>query len=510
VPKTIEPKSNSRWLLTASSVLAALLYAIDSTIVNVALPHIQGSLQATQDQTAWVITSYIVTSAICMPLAGWLGTRFGLRPVLLLSIAGFTIGSMLCGLATDLTEIVVFRMLQGSCGAALLPLVQVLLLQEYPREQHGRVTALWGMGVLVGPIIGPTLGGWLTDELSWRWAFYVNVPVGIVSYLGLLASAPKTPGDSRRPFDMTGFVLLSLALGLFQLMIDRGQTKDWFDSTEILAEAFFSAVALYMFIAHSLTHARPFVDLRLFRDRNYLISLALMFAIGAAVFSPTVLLPGFLQQLQGYSATQAGVLLAARGVASVVAMLLVGRLVDRIDIRIPMGIGVAAASLSLWMMGKFSVDTPAPIIVLSGLLQGFGPPLTFVPLTVAAFGTLSGGQRTEAGALLTLTRNLGASIGISAVVALLARSTQINTSYLGEHFTAYSTSRWQLIGADPGNNLTTATLIGEIRRQAAAIAYANDFNVMAALILLALPLVFAMKIQRRTKGTAELSAGGDH
>jgi MFS transporter, DHA2 family, multidrug resistance protein len=488
------PAGGSRSLLTISTVLATMLFTIDSTIVNVALPHMQGSLQATQDQAAWIITSYIVVSAIMTPLAGWLGTRFGLRPIMLWSIAGFTLGSMLCGLATSLDQIVAFRIVQGAAGAALVPLAQVVLLQEYPRDQHARVTALWGMGVLVGPVIGPTLGGWLTDELSWRWAFYINVPVGVISFLGVFASMRTGGGDARRPFDVTGFVLLSLALGLFQLMLDRGQTSDWFESTEIIAEAFFAAVCCYMFVAHSLTSRRPFVDFRLFRDRNFTISLLVMFAVGVAVFSPTVLMPGFLQQLQGYSPTQAGMLVAARGVSSMAAMLIAGKLVGRVDLRLIMAVGVGSAAISLWMMGMFSLDTPAWMVVAAGLLQGFGAPLTFVPLTFAAFGTLAGAQRTEAGVLLTLTRNIGASVGISAVVALLARSTQQNHSYLVEHFTPYAAMRWSAIAAQPGDPASSALLLGEITRQAAAISYSNDFYLLAAATCVALPLVLLLRV----------------
>jgi DHA2 family multidrug resistance protein len=494
------PAGDARTLLSISTVLATMLYTIDSTIVNVALPHMQGSLQATQDQSAWILTSYIVVSAIMTPLAGWLGTRFGLRPVMLWSIAGFTIGSMLCGLATSLEQIVAFRIMQGAAGAALVPLSQVVLLQEFPREQHAKVTALWGMGVLVGPVIGPTLGGWLTDELSWRWAFYINVPIGLLSFLGMLASMRRGGGDARRPFDVTGFVLLSLALGLFQLMLDRGQTSDWFESTEIIAEAFFAAIFFYMFIAHSLTSARPFVDFRLFRDRNFTVSLLVMFAVGVAVFSPTVLMPGFLQQLQGYSPTQAGVLVASRGLSSMAAMLVAGRLVGRLDLRLIMGVGVGSAAVSLWMMGNFSLDTPAWMVVGAGLLQGFGAPLTFVPLTLAAFGTLAGAQRTEAGVLLTLTRNIGASVGISVAVALLARSTQQNHSYLAEHFTPYAAMRWSALAASPGDPGSSAMLLGEISRQAAAISYSNDFYVLAAATALALPLVLLLRVERNAVG----------
>ncbi|MCP5329140.1 MAG: DHA2 family efflux MFS transporter permease subunit [Steroidobacteraceae bacterium] len=488
------PTDSRRLLLSLAIVLATMLYTIDSTIVNVALPHMQGTLQATQDQAAWILTSYIVVSAVMTPLAGWLGTRYGLRPVMLWSIAGFTLGSMLCGLATDLGQMVGFRILQGASGAALVPLAQVVLLQEFPREQHAKVTAMWGMGVLLGPVIGPTLGGWLTDEYSWRWAFYINLPVGVLSFVGLLATMRRGDGDAHRLFDLTGFILLSLAIGLFQLMLDRGQGEDWFESTEIVAEAFFAALCFYMFIAHSLTRQRPFVDLQLFRDRNFVLALIVMFAIGVAIFSPTVLLPGFLQQLQGYSPTQAGWLTAARGVSAMLAMLAAGRLVGRVDPRLLMATGVGATAVSLWMMGQFTLDTSAAQVVAAGLLQGCGAPLTFVPLSVVAFGTLSGPQRTEAGVLLTLTRNIGASVGISASMALLARSTQINQAYLTEHFTPYAALRWAAIAAQPGDPGSSARVLGEIGRQAAGISYANDFYIMAAATALALPLVLLLRI----------------
>ena len=493
---------SARWLLTGSAMLATLLYTIDATIVNVALPHIQGSLSATQDQAAWIVTSYIVVSAIATPLAGWLGTRYGLRRILVGGIIGFTLGSMLCGLATGLTEMVVFRVLQGAFGAALVPLSQVLLLQEFPREQHGRIMALWGMGVLVGPVIGPTLGGWLTDTLSWRWAFYINLPVGVIATFGTLAAMPKSTADRRRPFDLTGFVLLSLALGLFQLLLDRGQTMDWFESGEIVAEALLAALALYMFAVHALTSRHPFVDLKLFRDRNFTLSLGVMFAIGLTVISPTVLLPNFLQQLQGYSPTQAGVLIAVRGVAAVVAMMVAGRLIGRVDLRVLMATGVSAAAVSLVMMAGFSLDTPAHVVVLAGLIQGLGAPLTFVPLSVAAFATLPDSGRSEAGALLTLIRNIGGSVGISMVVALLQRSTQTNRAYLAEHFTLYATGRWEALGALPAADPGTARLVGELGRQAGAIGYANDFYLLGALTLLALPLVLVLRMRRAPSASA--------
>ncbi len=480
-------------MLSLATVLCTLLFTVDSTIVNVALPHMRGSLQATQDQIAWVLTSYIVVGAIATPLAGWLGSRFGLRRVLAISVVGFTLGSVACGFATGLGEMVAFRMVQGLFGAALVPLAQVALLQEYPPEQHGRVMALWTMGMLVGPIIGPTLGGYLTDTLSWRWAFFINVPIGLLAYFGLLEGLAAEHDDHSRPFDWTGFILLSLALGLFQLMMDRGQTLDWFESTEVVAEGFFAAVLGFMFVVHSMTTRHAFVDPTLFRDRNFLIAVTLMFVIGLSMLSPSVLLPSFLQSLQGYTPTQAGTLQAVRGVSAIVAVMIAGRLVGRIDPRILVGAGVLFSAISLLMLGGFSLDTPRAQVIIAGIAQGCGAPLIVVPLSVMAYSTLSPAQRAEAGAILTLIRNTGSTVGISTVVAILARSTQINMSYLGEHFSAYDVQRWQATGVVPGANPGTAHLMGEIERQAAAMAYANDFHILALATITVLPLVWFLR-----------------
>ena len=285
--------SRTRWLLAVATTLATLLYTVDSTIVNVALPHIQGTLQATQDQAAWIVTAYIVTSAIAMPLAGWLGARYGLRRILLLSIMGFTAGSVLCGIAGDLTEMVLFRVLQGYCGAALVPLSQVALLQEFPRESHGRVMALWGVGVMVGPILGPTLGGWLTQNWDWRWVFYINVPIGVVTFLGL--SAYLAPGKAQRTaFDWFGFAMLGLAIGAFQTMLDRGEQLDWFGSTEIVVEAVVAGLAFYLFLVQTFTAPQPFIDPAIFRDRNFVLGLCFIFVVGIILLASLALITPYL------------------------------------------------------------------------------------------------------------------------------------------------------------------------------------------------------------------------
>lgn len=488
------PKEGRLGLLAASAVLATVMYTIDSTIVNVALPHMQGSLQATQDQAAWILTSYIVLGAIATPLVGWLGVRHGLRPVMLGSVIAFTIASALCGMAATLEQMVACRALQGVAGAALVPLSQVLLLQEFPREQHARVTGLWGMGVLVGPVIGPTLGGWLTDAASWRWTFYINVPVGVLAYFGLAATMRRGEGDSRRPFDLLGFVLLGLAIGLLQLMLDRGQGEDWFESPEIVAEAFFAALCLYMFVVHARSSEHPFVDLRLFRDRNFVMGIMTFMAMATALYAPGSLMPGFLQKLQGYDATQAGSVLAWRGMASMLGMLLAARLMGKVDPRALIVGGILLGSAALYMMGGFTLDTPAWLIAATSFAQGLGLPMTFLPLSMVALGTLEGAQRAEGGVLVTLARNIGSSIGISMTFAMLARWTQVNQSYLGENLSIYADSRWAQVGATPGDPMSGAVVAGEIARQAAAIGYVNDFRLLAATTLLAVP--FALLLRR--------------
>lgn len=507
----MQTSSFGRILLGLAATLATVLYAIDSTIVNVALPNIQGTLQASPDQAGWVVTSYIVVSAIMTPLAGWLGVRFGIRRVLGLSILGFTAGSMLCGVAMTLTQMVIFRMVQGAFGAALVPLSQVALLREFPRESHARVMALWGMGVMVGPVIGPTLGGWLTDQVSWRWAFYINLPLGLIGWLALVASMPRGGGDDKRPFDLPGFVLLSVAVGCLQMMLDRGETQDWFSSTEIVAEAFAGGLAFYMFLVHSVTGRQPFVDIHLFRDRNFTVSMLMMFVIGVAVISPSVLVPGFLEQVKGYTPTQAGWLMAARGVSSVVAMMLGARLSNLIGPRATMTLGIVLATVSLVLMGQFSVDTQTNRFLAASLLQGLGTPLTFMPLSLIAYATLPDRARTEAGVLLTLVRNIGASVGISIVIALLARSAEVNVSHLVEYFTAFDVRRWLALGVGPGANVPTAGLLGELRRQATGIAYANDFLLLAVSTFVMLPLVLLLRNPRHGLTPAPAAAAAaDH
>jgi MFS transporter, DHA2 family, multidrug resistance protein len=482
-----------RALITISVMLASIMQALDNTIANVALPRIQGSLSATQDQMAWVLTSYIVAAAIMTPLSGWLAGQMGRKRVFLVSVAGFTVASMLCGLAHSLPQIVLARLLQGLCGAALIPMSQAVLLDINPPAHHGRAMAIWVMGVTVGPILGPVLGGWLTENYNWRWVFYINLPFGILAFLGILASMPETVKAKSR-FDFFGFIALSLAVGALQMMLDRGQLKDWFSSTEIWAEATIAAVAFYLFVVHMLTTTEMrFVSPALFRDRNFVTGNVFIFIVGAVLFATLALQPALLQDLLNYPVVTTGLVTAPRGIGTLMAMFLVGRIMGKVDARLIIGAGFALTAFSLWQMTGFDLQMDSSTIVWSGLAQGLGTGFVFVPLAAATFATLAPALRNEGTAIFSLTRNIGSSIGISVVETLLTRNTQIMHATLGAHVNAYTPLlRAQLAGGAPTLH-TLAGLNAIVTRQAAMVAYNDDFQLMMLLSLAAIPLVFLLR-----------------
>jgi len=488
-----------RGFVTVSIMLATIMQALDTTIANVALPHMQGSLAATQDQISWVLTSYIVAAAIMTPPTGFLAARFGRKRLFLASVTGFTIASMLCGAAQTLDQIVVFRLLQGVFGAALVPLSQAVLLDTYPRERHGSAMALWGVGVMVGPILGPTLGGWLTDSYNWRWVFYINLPFGLLALFGILAFVPETERD-RRPFDWFGFTTLSVALGALQLALDRGEIKDWFGSTEIIVEATVAGLAFYLFLVQMATAERPFLEPALFKDRNFCIGLFFIFVIGIVLLATLALMPPFLQNLMGYPVITTGFVLAPRGIGTMIAMMVVGRLIGRIDSRLIIFAGLSLTALSLYQMASFTTDVSEMRIVTSGIIQGLGLGFIFVPMSTLTFATLEPRFRTEAAGLFSLMRNIGSSIGVSVVTALLSQYTQINHAILSEHVSPYNPmmrspwlpSMWDL--AQPAGR---AALDAVITQQAATIAYLNDFRFMMYVALLSLPLILLLRKPRR-------------
>ena len=499
----------NRALLVGSVMLATLMQALDTTIANVALPEMQGALAASQDQVAWVLTSYIVASAILTPITGWLAGRFGRRRVLVVSVAGFTFASLLCGIANGIGEMVLFRLLQGMFGAALVPISQSLLLDTFPKEKHGAAMALWGMGIMIGPILGPPLGGFLTENYSWRWVFLINLPVGALALAGILASVKKEL-PHQRPLDFTG-LLLALGIGGLQLMLDRGQGEDWFGSAEIQLEAAVAFLALYGYGLWWWTRREhALLDLGLFRNANFAIGCLLIFVIGIVLFATLALLPPYLSGLMDYPVLTIGLVLAPRGVGTLLSMMIVGRLMGRIDARWPIFTGLVLMAVSLHGMTGFGTEAAMSDVVWLGVLQGFGLGLVFVPISAVAYATLEPSQRTEAAGLFSLVRNIGSSVGISVVFTLLARGTQANHAEIAARIPAFGAEATLVPQAmDPATAAGAALLNAQVTQQAAAIAYANDFQLMLWLTLCAMPLVLLM---RAAQSSAErsLDAGAAH
>ena len=491
----------NRALITASVMLATIMQVLDTTIANVALPHMQGSLSASQDQIAWVLTSYIVSSAIMTPTTGYLTGRFGRKRLFLIAVVGFTIASVLCGIAGTLGQMVAYRLLQGMFGAALVPLSQSVLLDSYPPEKHGQAMALWGVGVMLGPILGPTLGGYLTDTYDWRWVFLINVPFGALAYLGIWAVVPETERDRKLPFDWLGFAFLSIAIGALQMMLDRGELKDWFSSREIIFYAVLSGMCAYLFVVHSTTTDRPFIDIHIFKDRNFVTGMILIFVVGILLMATLALSPPFLQNLLGYPVMTSGLVLAPRGVGTMVAMMIAGRLIGRIDTRYMIAIGLALLGYSLWEMSLFTLDVTQALIIETGVVQGFGFGLVFVPMTTIAFATLAPHLRPQGTALYSLLRNLGGSIGISYVIYLLTRMAAVNHQELAGHVTQFNPmfkaphmpALWSLT-----NPHGLAALNYEVTRQATMMAYLDDFKFMMWVAIAALPLLVFVRRPRRT------------
>ncbi len=504
---SIAPPANHRGPVTICVMLATIMQALDTTIANVALPYMQSSLSAAQDQINLVLTSYIVAAAIMMPATGWLSARLGRKNLFLLSVVGFTFASVLCGLAMSLEQMVLYRLLQGVFGATLVPLSQAVLLDEYPREKHGSAMALWGVGVMVGPILGPTLGGWLTETYNWRWVFYINLPVGILTFLGLSAFLHPTRGQRGLYFDWLGFLSLAVAIGALQMMLDRGEQLQWFDSPEIILEAALSLLGSYLFIVHTLTARRPFLDLRLFRDRNFNTGMIFIFIVGVILLATLALLTPFLQTMLGYPVMMAGMLLAPRGIGTMVAMMIVGRLVNRIDPRWMVALGLVLTAVALWQMSQFSLEVTSRMLVISGVLQGLGLGFLFVPLSTMTFATLPAELRTSATALYSLSRNLGSSIGISVVIYMLGQYSSRAHASLAEFIQPFRAPMQNLPALlDPATAGGRALLDAMVTQQAALLAYLADFQLMLVVSLAALPLVLFMRRPNHAGTDEELAA----
>ena len=481
--------------ITGALMLATLMNTLDQTIANVALPHIQGSVSAAADQIVWVLTSYIIATAIMTPLSGWLSQKIGRKTMFLVSIAGFTGASVLCGIATSLPEIVAFRLIQGVAGASLIPLSQTVMLDIYPPRLIPRVMSIWSAAVILGPIIGPTLGGWLTEELSWRWVFYINVPIGILAFVGIWTFMDRDDGGRQRPFDFLGFGALVLFIGGFQLMVDRGPTQDWFDSKEIWIETAICAVGLYVFIVQTMTAQHPFFHRDLAKDGNFVGTTLFGMVVGVLLFSTSALLPSMMQNLLGYSALQSGYASVTRGLGSVISFIAVPFMVARLGAKPTLLIGVAFSALSLWQMSHFNLGMSADLILLSGFVQGVGVGLMFAPISTLSYATLAPRLRPEGTILASMLRSLGSSIGISLVQANLVSQSAVGFSRLAEHVTtetqALATGSAAVGGAQ--GTLSLALLRAQIARQGAMLAYDTIFAWMALAVCLLVPLVLMLK-----------------
>jgi DHA2 family multidrug resistance protein len=498
----------NRPMITLSIMLATILQTLDSTIANVALPHMQGALSASQDQIAWVLTAYIVAAAIATPLTGWLCDRFGQKHIFMASICGFTLASALCGMSNSLAQIVIARLLQGVFGAALVPLAQVTLMEINPREKQGSAMAVWGMGVMVGPILGPTLGGWLTDSYNWRWVFFINVPIGIVAFLGMWKYLRPDQGRRKMRFDVFGFATLSLAIGALQMLLDRGQQNDWLSSTETWVEIIICVVAATYFVAHTLlTPAqRSFVDYRMLKNRNYVTGLFFIFIVGLVLYATRALTPTMLQTLLDYPVSTTGFVTAPAGIGTMFAMLIAGRIVGKVDLRLTLLVGFLFTACALWQMTGYSLELSKSDIVWPGVIQGIGTGLVFVPLSTATFATLAPQMRAQGTSLFSLVRNVGSSIGISLVQTLFTRNTVIAHAAIVERVTSAS-SAWNnpavAAAFDVRTPVGAAFLDSAVTRQAAMIAYIDDFWFMLALTVLVIPLLLLIKRPSRNLDLAE-------
>jgi DHA2 family multidrug resistance protein len=485
----------NRAAITVCIILATLMQALDTTIANVALPYMQGSVSASQDEIDWVLTSYIVAAAIMTPPTGFLASRFGLKRLFLVSVAGFTVASMLCGMAQSLTQIVLFRVLQGAFGAALVPLSQTVLFNINPKEKYGSAMALWGVAVMVGPILGPVLGGWLTENYSWRYVFYINLPIGILALLGIQAFLPETPRSTAR-LDWFGFGTLSLGIGALQVLLDRGEQLDWFSSGEILAEAVIAVSALYLFLVHICTAKDPFVRPSLFRDPNFAAGTLFVAVVGLTYYSALALQPPYFQNLMGYSVVSAGMVMGPRGIGTMGAMLVVGRMIGRIDTRLLLAFGLALTAWSFYAMTGWTPDIEQESIIVVGIVQGIGLGFLFVPLSAATLSTLSVAERTQGAGLYNLSRNIGSSLGISIVNTLLTRNTQANHAVIAAHVTAVNRGFDDPVIARFWNPLTAAgrtALDAMITQQAQIIAYIDDYKLLMIATIAVLPLLLVFR-----------------
>lgn len=492
--KTISPLD--RWLITFVVMSATLMQVIDTTIVNVALPHMQGSLGTSSDEITWTLTSYLVSAAIFMPLTGYITDLLGRKRYLIISIAGFTLVSALCGASTSLMQIVFFRMLQGIFGAGLVPLSQAILSDIFPPEERGKAMAIWGLGVMVGPILGPTLGGYLTDVTTWRWTFYVNVPVGLFTLL-LTSTLPDTP-IKKRSMDWFGLGLISLAIGGIQFVLDRGNQADWFASRAICLMTYLSIAAFLGFLLHNLQNKTTTVfDLRIFKDRNFAISSLLLCAFGLGLYGMMVIQPIMMENLFHYPALTAGLMMAPRGVSGMISMMMIGKLVGHVQSRWLIITGILISVCGMLFSTHYSITEMSPFwLIFPMALQGFGFGMIFVPLSTIAFSTIAESMRTEAAGLYSLLRTIGSSIGISVAITLYTRNSQWFWNQLGSSIEIYNSALFHYLhplAMQPKQPIAAALLASELARQSSMLSFVNVFAFIMWSFLGMIPLVLLLQ-----------------
>jgi MFS transporter, DHA2 family, multidrug resistance protein len=502
------------WLVAASVMCATFMVVLDSSIANVALPHIAGSLSATTDESTWVLTSYLVANAIMLPASGWISRRIGRKRLLIISILIFTAASILCGLSLNMPMLIVARVLQGAGGGGMQPLAQSIMLESFPPRQHGKAMAAYGVGVVVAPIIGPTLGGWITDSYSWRWIFYINLPVGLLALYMVnlyLEDPPYLRHKFKVAIDTLGFGLLALWLGSLQLLLDKGQEADWFGAVWIRWTAAITTIACLLFVARELRCREPIVQLRVLLNRNFCVGTVITCLFGIQLYGVTAMMPLFLQTLLGYSALDSGLAVSPRGLGALISMVLVGVLVNRIDSRVLTAFGMAIFGASSLMLSHVSLGTSMQSVVIPNFVNGFGSGFIFVPLTTLSMSLLHKKEMGNATGIYNLMRNIGGSVGIAGLVAFLVRSSQAHQQYLGAHLTASSPMTWSALaglgaryhagGSDvvDAHRMAMGAIYGTLQRQAAVLSYADNFRLMGYLSLACIPLLFFMVQPRHGK-----------
>jgi DHA2 family multidrug resistance protein len=509
-----EQRHVNPWIIAISVMFATFMEVLDTTVVNVSLPHIAGSLSASIDEATWALTSYLVANAIILPMTGWLAGMFGRKRLLMLSVVGFTASSFLCGLAPTLATLIAFRIMQGATGGALQPLSQAVLLEAFPPQDRGKAMGFWGLGIVVAPILGPVLGGWLTDSYSWRWVFYINIPVGVASIVmtRLFIFDPPYLRHENRSIDYWGIGMLAVGIGALQILLDKGQEEDWFASHFMTILAVISAVSLTALVWHELTTDNPVVDLRVFKARSYAVGVFLMTIVGFVLYGSMVLLPIMLQTLLGYPPLQAGIAMAPRGVGSFFMMPLTGLMTGRFDARKLLGAGLAIGGLTLLWLSRLNLQAGYWDIFWPQLIQGVGMSLLFVPLTTVAMDPIPRERMGYATSLFNLMRNIGGSIGIAMTGTMLARNSQSTTSVLGSHVTPYDAASQQMLaqlrgafmaaGADgvTATDRAYAALFGMVQRQASMVSFVGIFQLLGIMFLAMIPLVLLMHRPRMGGG----------